>query len=355
MNELFRAKMILAGCVTALALAGCGGGGGDGGGAGMGDPLPAATTPPAPASPANPDTLTPPTPTPDATPVPGAPRFTGNIALDGREWLNFRRGQVGLSTLAHSTVVDIAAQGHSDYQRINNTITHNQEKGRQGFTGGDVGARLEAAGYRFNTSASRAYGEVISATGNGSGQYMAEELITAVYHRFVIFEPVFKEIGTGAATTGTGYHYFTANFTANNGYGTGIADGQVAVWPFSGQTSVPRNFFSDTEQPDPVPDTPERKFNEVGYPISVHANIDLTIRVTSFTVRPRGGAELAVRLLSHANDTNTGQSSAGIVPLAPLAANTVYDVSFVGSTNVITDGVVISTTPVTRTWSFTTR
>ena len=86
--------------------------------------------------------------------------------------------------------------------------------------------------------------------------------------------------------------------------------------------------------------------NEVGYPISVHANIDLTIRVTSFTVRQRGGAELAVRLLTNANDTHTGTSSAAIVPLAPLAANAVYEVSFAGT---------VGNTPVTRTWSFTTR
>jgi hypothetical protein len=152
---------------------------------------------------------------------------------------------------------------------------------------------------------------------------------------------VFKEIGTGAATTAQGYNYFTANFTANDGYGAGLPSGQVAVWPFGGQTAVPRNFFSDTESPDPVPDR-----NEVGYPISVHANIDVTVRVTSFTVRPRGGADLAVRLLTSANDTHTGASSAAIVPLAPLAANTTYDVSFTGTAG---------STPVTRTWSFATR
>ena len=336
----------MAGCVTALALAGCGGGGG--GGASMADPVPVGTTP---TSPANPDPLPLPSPAPDTPPTPGAPLVTGNIALDGRAWLNFRRSQVGLSTLAHNTVIDIAAQGHSDYQRINNTITHDQIAGRQGFTGVDVNARLEAANYRFNTSASRAFGEVISATANGSGQYMAEELITAVYHRFVIFEPVFKEIGTGAATTGAGYNYFTANFTANNGYGAGLASGQVAVWPFSGQTAVPIDFFSDTEKPDPIPPcsdnpAPGCGLNRVGYPISVHANIDVTVQVTSFTVRPRGGADLAVRLLSNANDSHTGRSSAAIVPLAALAANTVYEVSFAGTAG---------NTPVTRTWSFTTR
>jgi uncharacterized protein YkwD len=337
MSEFLRARMILAGCITSLALSACGGGGGS-----AVTPAPSGNTPPV--TPTNPDPLKPPPAVPDTPTVagaPGAPLVTGNIALDGREWINYRRGLVGMSTLTQNTNIDRAAQNHSDYQRLNNTITHDEVAGKQGFTGVDVAARLAAAGYVFNTRASRAYGEVISATSNGSGQYMAEELITAVYHRFVIFEPVFKEIGTGAATTAQGYNYFTANFTSNNGYGPGLPSGQVAVWPFNGQVSVPRNFFSDTETPDPVPDR-----NEVGYPISVHANIDVTIQVTSFTVRPRGGADLAVRLLSNANDSHTGASSAAIVPLAPLAANTVYDVSFTGTAG---------SAAVTRTWSFTTR
>ena len=328
MSEMLRARTILAGCVTALALAACGGGGGD---------SPAPSAPPsgnAPPGTTTPDPLTP------APPVPGAPALTGDIALDGRAWLNFRRNQVGMSTLSHSTVIDIAAQGHSDYQRINNTISHEQTPGRQGFTGATLADRLAAAGYVFNTSAARAYGEVISAASNNSGQYMAEELITAVYHRFVIFEPVFKEVGTGAATSSTGRSYFTANFTANNGYGTGLARGQVAVWPFDAQTGVQRNFFSDTESPDPVPDR-----NEVGYPISVHANINAPVVVQTFTVRPRGGADLPTRLLSNANDTHTGRSSAAIVPLSPLVAGTTYDVTFAGTV----DGSAVS-----RNWSFTT-
>ena len=342
MSEFLRGRMILAGCVTALALSACGGGGGSS--ASTVTPAPSADTP-APTTPTTtPAPLTPPPAAPDTPTVPGAsgaPLATGNIALDGREWINYRRKLVGMSTLTQNSFVDRAAQSHSDYQRLNNTITHDEVAGKAGFTGVDVAARLTAAGYVFNTRASRAFGEVISATSNGSGQYMAEELITAVYHRFVIFEPVFKEIGTGAATTAQGYNYFTANFTANDGYGAGLPAGQVAVWPFSGQTAVPRNFFSDTESPDPVPDR-----NEVGYPISVHANIDVTVQVTSFTVRPRGGADLAVRLLTNANDTHTGVSSAAIVPLAPLAANTTYDVSFTGTAG---------STPVTRTWSFVTR
>lgn len=335
MSEMLRVRTILAGCVTALALTACGGGGGGG------DSAPVGNTPP-PAQPI-PDPLTPAPPLPD-NPVmpgaPGAPLATGNIALDGREWLNYRRSLVGLSTLARNAVIDSAAQGHSDYQAIHG-ITHDQVAGKQGFTGASLEDRLRNAGYVLNRSRGYAFGEVISATSNGNGQYMAEELITAIYHRFVIFEPVFKEIGTGAASNSRGYSYFTANFAINDGSPQGLAKGEVVGWPFNGMTSVPRNFFSDTEQPDPVPDR-----NEVGYPISVHTNIDSTVTVGSFTVRPRGGANLAVRLLTSANDTHTKEAGAAIIPLAPLAANTVYEVSFTGTAG---------GQPVTRNWAFTTR
>lgn len=331
MSELLRARTILAGCVTALALAACGGGGGS--------DSPAPSAPPTSNTPpAIPNPLTPAPPVSETPPQPGAPALTGNIALDGRVWLNYRRTQAGLSALTQSSVIDIAAQGHSDYQRINNVISHEQVAGKQGFTGVTLADRLAAANYVLVRPA--AYGEVISAANSSSGQYMAEELITAVYHRFVIFEPAFREIGTGAATATNGRSYFTANFGASNGYATTLARGQVAVWPFDAQTAVPRNFFSDTESPDPVPDR-----NEVGYPISVHANINAPVTVQTFTVRPRGGADLPTRLLSNANDTHTGKSSAAIVPLSPLAANTTYDVTFAGTV----DGSAIS-----RNWSFTT-
>lgn len=314
MARLLRLKLMVAGCVAAMALAACGGGGGG------------STATPVAAIP--------------ASLADGAPAPTNDIATDGRNWINYRRAQVGMSTLAHNATIDIAARGHSEYQRVNNTVTHTQTAGKQGFTGATLLDRLNAAGYQFSNT-NHAYGEVISATTSRSGFFMAEELITAIYHRFVIFEPVFKEIGTGAATTAAGYSYFTSNFTANNGYGPGIAAGTVAVWPFRGQTQVPGNFFSDSETPDPVPG-----INEVGYPISVHANIGSTVTVQSFAVRPRGGADLNVRLLARPNDLDTPRSAAAIVPLLPLAAGTTYDVRFSGTV----DGQAL-----TLDWSFTTR
>jgi hypothetical protein len=269
----------------------------------------------------------------------GAPVITNNTATDGLNWLNFRRQQAGVSALTRSSLVDTAASGHSNYQRLN-VVTHLQEVGKPGFTGVNLVDRLRAVNYATPTYF---YGEVISASSTSSGVYLAEELITAIYHRFAIFEPRFKEIGAGIATNSTGYTIFTTNLTANDGYGPGIGRGNIITWPVAGQTGIVPNFYSDYEAPDPVENA-----NEVGYPISVHADADVVLSVSSFTVKPRGGANLAVKLLSAAADPQktTTRSAVSIVPLSVLAAGTTYDVSFVGAA----DG-----TPISKSWSFTTR
>jgi uncharacterized protein YkwD len=302
----------------AAALAACGGGGGSDGTS----------------SSANVAQGTPAT----ATAEPGAPAASGDTAADGFAWFNYRRTQIGLAPLARNGLIDAAAVGHSNYLRLNNTVSHDQVGGKPGFTGAALGNRLAAAGY--TPAGQYAYGEVISAAGDRAGFFHAEELIAAIYHRFLVFEPVFREMGVGAATT-TNYTYFTADLAASNGYGPGVARGSVAVYPASGQTAVPVNFMSDSESPDPVPN-----LNEVGYPVSVHANISSVLKVTSFTIRPRGGSDLPVRLLANAVDTHTPEAAAAIVPLARLAAGTTYDVAFSGS---------VDSVAVTRNWSFTTR
>lgn len=318
MSTLQRWQFSAAALIAATLMAGCGGGGG-GSNSGVMNPSP--------------------DPTPIVPVEPGAPATTGNVGTDGLNWINFRRSQIAIPVLTRSGLIDSAAQNHSDYQRINNLVTHDETAGKSGFTGVTLLQRLNHVGYTF--TGGYAYGEVISASNSSSGAYLAEELITAIYHRFVIFEPRFKEIGAGAAANGS-YNYLTVNFASNNGYGPGVGFGQVVTWPVNGATGVIRNFMSDFESPDPV-----AGINEVGYPVSVHADIDATLVVTSFTIKPRGGSDLTVKLLAtSAGDVHTPDSAAAIVPLAKLAASTVYDVSFVGTS----DGV-----PVNKTWSFTTR
>ncbi|WP_081933909.1 CAP domain-containing protein [Massilia sp. 9096] len=326
---MHRASTLAAACITAWALVACGGGGGNGNGNAVG------------ASDMN---AVPSTGTTSQGQDVAAPKLTNNTAVDGRVWLNYRRTQLGLPELTENGMIDQAAQRHSDYQVVNG-ITHTEDPAKQGFTGVTLDKRMNAAGYTFRGS--NAIGEVIAASTSTSGFYNAEQLITAIYHRFVIFEPVFKEIGSGAATASgaNGYTYFTADMAANNGLGQGLVRGTVVTWPFSGQTQVTPNFFSNQEEPDPVPDR-----DEVGYPISVHANMSSTLTVKSFTVRPHGGSDLPVKQIGNQTTNAQGQAVAptavAIIPLSPLAGKTTYDVSFNGTV----DG-----TPVSKSWSFTTK
>lgn len=271
---------------------------------------------------------------------PGAPVFSGTTAQDGLNWINYRRTQIGLSPmLLSNSLINAAAQGHSNYQKANNTVTHVQTAGQPGFTGATLTDRLSAAGYVLTPP--YAAGEVIAAATDASGFVLSEQLITAIYHRFVIFEPIFKDIGAGSASVAGGYTYFTSDFAASNGYAPGLARGNVVIYPFANQLKVATNFFTDQETPDPVANQ-----NETGYPVSVHANLGSVLSVTTFTLRPHGGAVLSVKLLSGDTDAETPRSAAAIIPLAVLAANTTYDVAFSGS---------VDSVSVTRAWSFTTQ
>lgn len=283
----------------------------------------------------------------DYSQEPNAPQSTGNTATDGFNWFNYRRqqlrvpgdSQLRLPALTRNSNIDRAAQGHSDYQRANDTITHEQVPGNAGFTGASLGDRLQAAGYELRSP--YAYGEVISATGSTSGFAAAESLIAAIYHRFVIFEPRFRDGGAGSATVPGGYTYFTTNFATSNGLAQGLGRGGYVTYPVANQQRIPRIFYSDQEVPDPFPNQ-----NAVGYPVSVHADIDKTVTVQSFTLRQPGGAPLPARLLSRATDSATPASAAAIIPNDPLAAATTYEAQFVGAI----EGVAVN-----YTWTFTTQ
>jgi uncharacterized protein YkwD len=279
-------------------------------------------------------------------------------ASEGLERFNTLRRDLQLPVLLRDSRLDHAAAKHSDYQAYNREITHTQTPGKLGYqTGWDaLEGRITRSGYPLN--APYAIGEVISRTRSKSGEYAAEQLVTAIYHRFLIFQPMFSEVGVGAATSSRDDTYFTTNFAAP-GLNSGIGRGNIAHYPVQNQEGVPVIFYSDQEVPDPVP-CPKNGVgecigpnpNEVGYPISVHADIYsrsmsrmVDIQVQVFTVRPEGGSELPVQPLWRSVDENSPRSAAAIVPLQVLARNTRYEVRFVGTV----DGV-----PKDLAWSFRT-
>src|SRR5205085_11979372 len=122
---------------------------------------------------------------------------------------------------------------------------HVQDPAKPGFTGAQEADRFRAAGYTL-PPLGYAYGEVISTRSDPQGAAAAEDLIGAIYHRFIILEPMYKEAGAGAATSGSGLTYFTADFAAI-GLDRGLARAAVVVYPFSGETGVPTTVLTDNE------------------------------------------------------------------------------------------------------------
>ncbi len=268
-----------------------------------------------------------------------APSVSGDVASDGLTWMNFRRQQAGLAPLTRDPVLDHAAQAHAEYQLLNQRIAHEEDPAKPGFTGFDAPKRLQAAGFPL-ASSTLADGEVIAATAVADGFAAADGLVTAIYHRYLIFEPRFTSAGAGAATRPGAYSWLTVNMVAPH-QSTGLGSAQLVVWPHPGQRSIRTNFYSNQETPDPVP-----HHDEVGYPVSVHADFSSVLKVQRFTLRERDGRLLAVRQLDSDTDRDTPPSAAAIIPLLPLRAGTEYDVEFMGTV----DGQ-----SVIRQWSFRTR
>lgn len=267
-----------------------------------------------------------------------APRATGDMATDGFNWINYRRQQAGLAVPQRDARIDSAAAAHAVYQQLNNLVTHDEVAGKTGFSGRTSTDRLRTAGYPLGTAL--ADGEVIAAISEPDGFAAAEGLLAAIYHRYLMLEPRFDQAGAGSAHRAGGYYWLDVNFVATRG-ARGLGNARVAVWPAPGQSNVRTAFLSDEETPDPVPGR-----NLVGYPLSVHADLGKTLRVSSFSVRENGGDPLEVRLLDGATDADTPPSAASIIPLSPLRSATRYDVEFNGS---------LEGAPLRLNWSFTTR
>jgi chitodextrinase/uncharacterized protein YkwD len=270
-----------------------------------------------------------------AAPLLAAPSAQEQAAI---EQINLRRSQIGLPPLIHDSLLEQSARGHAAYLAATGETGHFQTStGSASFTGATPAERILATGYSPLWSSN----EVIS-FGSFTGVAAIEGLIQAIYHRFGIFSSSVEETGVGTTAQ---HPDFGTVFVVNSArrFQPPPAPGTwIGVYPYDGQTGVTRNFSSDTESPDPVPDK-----DLVGYPISIHVDDDKTLSVTSFTVRPVGGSVLPARLLTNATDAHTPASAAALIPEDPLAYGTQYEVSFTGKRNPGNVDVV-------RTWTFTT-
>lgn len=356
-----RSSPLLAALAAAVALAACGGGG---------------TEPAAPGPVAGPSS--PPDPAPSPAPVLGvtvpleARTTPPTVVYPSDAWgvsrraaferVNATRAHAGLGLLAQSTAIDNAAMGHANWlAQRGNLFDHVQVPGSSGFTGVQPWDRVAAAGYGlaphgFGLGANEVLvAPELSANGAQSG---VDELVAGIYHRVALLDPGYVEAGVGAGvragTSGVVQDIGTTSLVINLARSSAAPMGQrippgprnvdgVVVWPVDGATNVTRTNGQE------IPAPPGG-----GLAPSVHCHNSERLVVGSFVMRETAsGNAVPTVLIQQAGDT-TGVLTyipcfAALSPMTQLAANTRYTVEFTGSR--VGAGV---TTPVRRTWTFTT-
>jgi len=237
---------------------------------------------------------------------------------------------------SHSAIVE-AAQNHADYYVLNRGVAgawtngpHGEVAGYPGFTGTDVSARLDFAGYLGESS-----GEVMHYIGDPT--ISVDGWMATVYHRLPIIDPNRKHAGYALNTQpGVDAMDFGAGPAA-----TGVwmsATPYPLAYPVDGQTNIPVGW-SGLEIPNPLPpgvSTP------VGYPFTIQG-VNGTLFVEWAEMRDGSGNLVP----THPNPTAEcgPRNCYTLIPVSPLAQNTTYTVSARGT---------IALIPFDLSWSFTT-
>ena len=243
----------------------------------------------------------------------------------------------GVPAVARDARIDAAAAGHVRYQVTNNVTGHVQESGRPDFTGVSAGDRLRAAGY-----VPAAWGEVLSRTSPLAIESW-DGLVAAIYHRIGMLGSPYSAAGVGTQRDARGLAVTVVDYAAQSWI---APTGRLAVYPAANQPDVPTAFDTDSEVPDPAPDR-----GVTGYPVSVQADSGASLELARFElVHAANGAPVPAVLRGTGAgaqaDGHLGRNASFLLPHAPLAPDTEYEVRFAGR---------INGTPVARTWRFRTR
>lgn len=360
---------------AALALAACGGGGDGGGSSSSGGTAAqsAATGAGAQSSPTSGAPTTGGTDRACYTVSGSAPApVTGSVALlpargagvsgyqtlaDARSaglcYANYRREQVGLAPLTARDALNTVAQNHTAYMLANNTLTHDEQSGKTGYTGAAPNDRIQAA-YPTNATA-----EVVAGANRWTSQagaalsmtpkdQLVVDLMDAPFHRSALLGS-YGSAGSGFAESvgagssgGTQAYYFQTIDLADRSQGG--ADNQMVAYPYNGQADVPVSWVNN-ESPNPAP---AYAGQTMGYPVSVQAvNTGLTFNADTFSITDASGNAVACEKV---DARTSGMSSAArglaiCTPRTPLASKTRYNVTVSGTLN--GQGVNLN-------WSFTT-
>jgi len=308
---------------AAVALSACGGGGGGGSSAaGAATPASAPGSASSPSSASSPVTGTQPTPQ----------YASGSATLAMFNQVNTYRQQCGFPAVQENTILDQAAQSHSMWEGLNNTVADNETAGQQGFTG--VTYLDRAAHFGFPTTnaigggVSAAHWTASALTETQYGQLLVNQWFTGVYHAPVVLTPVTK-IGIGEYETSlSGFPAAWGSATLEDTSIQQLTTGAPLTFPCQGVTGLPPKAHTETP-------TPPNTSGPWGTPVIVMGNATDTIVLTSGTMTDPSGNVINLQLLYSANDPNKELQSYQAVayPTTPLAENTTYTVNVSGTQN----------------------
>lgn len=297
-------------------------------------------------------------------------------AVNGLSYLNEIRSHAGLIELKPNKALNRASSSHAKYLVRHQVTGHTEQRGRGLYTGDRPYKRALKAGYPSAFV-------VENLTINTVNQKQSiDNLLSAIYHRFVFLTLDQDEIGMGIAKTKRGRKFNSAfvydlgssaisklcqkNYPKENGvyYITDICrdkskmiprtiynsakdkirlkNRDIVLFPYPNQKGVSPVFYN--ESPDPLP-----RYGVSGYPISVELNsaIYKNISLKSFRLYSNNKEIRDTKIIKHSSDRNKlfTKSQFALMPLKRLEYGTTYRVEFEAST---------STKRVKKDWSFTT-
>ncbi len=291
-------------------------------------------------------------------------------------YLNILRTKSGLIPFSTNKALTRAASSHAKYLTRQQSNGHYEKQGYKGFTGKTPTDRTLKSGY-----ISKMVMENLSINAKDSHDAI-DNLMSAIYHRFVFLSTEKDEIGEGfsrrnrsAVKTAYVYNLGTSSLRRlckehfeiipNVQYVNNICqitakvvpyaaylekqndirrkNAKIIFYPYNGQINVPPAFF--IEHPHPLPGS-----KVSGYPVSVQFNEAYfkNIKLNSFRLFDVKGTEVKKRkILTLLNDKNhkLTKYQFAFMPLKRLEYATTYRAEF----EAVADGKKVK-----KSWSFST-
>jgi len=154
------------------------------------------------------------------------------------EYLNEIRRAVGVGELKLDPYLVEAAQNHANYMHMHNIVTHSEDPKKEGFTGRDMTARVNAVGYEDVSLR-----ELVK-NGAKSLEHGIDSFMETAYHRLPLIGHLNQTVGFGIAGDKMVILLDRTKERPENP--------DVLVYPYDGQEDVYTSFLGESEDPNPL-------------------------------------------------------------------------------------------------------